>query len=161
MTETKFQDEHGNEFQFTRKDSGQVGEVIIIKRDSAGEFVSHKHYFYLSDKLQEWTCFSENGEIISRHVMEYGSDVWDAWHREFNSAGQLLNQTFHTWDNEYQAKAELYYDVAGEYLGKRVDSLEGGKYRPLHFDRDGNVLPSDGQHNKSLDARRGSDAFKN
>lgn len=77
-----------------------------------------------------------------RYKKTVNAFVWDAWHREFNSAGQLLNQTFCTWDNEYQAKAELYYDVAGEYLGKKVDSLKGGKYHPLYFDRNGNLLPS-------------------
>jgi hypothetical protein len=142
-TETKFQDEHGNEIQLTRRDSGQDGEVIIIKHDSAGSFISHEHYFYSSDEVQSWSCFSGSGEIISRHVMEYGTDVWDAWQREFDGIGQLMKQTFYTWDKKYQAKAELYYDAAGEYLGKKVDSLEGGKYRPLHFDREGNLLPSD------------------
>ena len=144
MTETKFQDECGNEIQFTRKDSSHQGEVIIIKRDSTGDFISHEHYFYSSDKLQSWSCFSESGEIISRHEMKYGPDVWDAWHKEFDGAGQLVKQTFYTWDTQHQAKAELYYDAAGIYLGKKVDSLEAGKYRPLHFDREGNLIASNG-----------------
>jgi len=144
MTETKFQDGHGNEIQFARKDSGRDSEIIITKRDSAGNFISHDHYFYSSDKLQSWSCFSESGGLINRHIIEYGSDVWDAWHREFDGGGRLLKQTFYTWDDEHQAKAELYYDAAGEYLGKKVDSVEGGKYRPLHFDREGNLIPSYG-----------------
>lgn len=52
--------------------------------------------------------------------MEYGSNVCDAWHREFDGAGQLLKQIFYTWDKEYQAKAELHYDAMGEYLGKKA-----------------------------------------
>ena len=142
MTETKFKDQHGNEVQFMRKDTGQDCEITEIKHDSVGVFISHKRYFYSSGKLQEWYCFSENSEIISRHVMEYGPDVWDAWRREFNSAGQLRRQTFYTWDKEYQAKAALYYDAAGEYLGRKVDALDEGKYCPLYFDKEGNPVES-------------------
>lgn len=109
MTETISHDEHGNEIRFIRKDTGQDCEVTIIKHDSAGHFISRERCSYLSDKLQEWSCFSESGEVLSRQVMEYGSNVWDAWHREFDGAGQLLKQTFYTWDKEYQAKAALYY----------------------------------------------------
>lgn len=154
MTETKFQDEHGNEVQFVRMDTGRDCEVIITKRDSAGSFVSHEQYFYSSDKLQSWSCFSEKGDVISRHVMEYGPDMWDAWHKEFDSAGQLLKQTFYTWDDGHQTKAELYYDAAGEYLGKKVDSLEGGQHRPLYFDNENNLIPSDAQHNNSINRTR-------
>lgn len=142
MTETSFRDEDGNEVRFTRLEYGQDCEIIIMKRDRMSVFVSHDHLFYSSDKLQGWSSFSETGDLISRHEIEYGTSVWDAWHREFDAAGQLLKQTFYTWDKDHQAKAALFYDQAGRYLGKRVDSLEGGKYRPLDFDSEGNLVRS-------------------
>jgi hypothetical protein len=146
-TESRWQDENGNEIQFTRKENGLDGEVIIIEHNSSGDFISHQHYFYLSDKLQEWTCLSESGEVISRKVMEYGPDVWDGWCREFEGAGQLLRQIFFTWDKTHQAKAALYYNAMDEYLGKKVDSLKEGNYYPLYFDKEGNLIsynPLDG-----------------
>ncbi len=150
MTETKFKDEFGNEIQFIRMDSEQKCEVIMIKRDMTGKFISHGHYFYISDKLQEWFFYSESGEIISRHTIEFCSDIWDAWHKDFDSTGDLLKQTFYTWDKSYQAKAELYYDAADEYLGKKVHSSEGGNYHPLYFDKKGNLISPSDAHNSSV-----------
>lgn len=154
MTETNFRDEDGNELHFTRIDSGRNCEIIIIKRDRLGVFVSHDHYFYSADKLQGWSSFSENGDLISRHELEYGPGLWDAWNREFDVAGQLLKKIFYTWDKDHQAKAELFYDAAGNYLGKRVDCLQDGKYRPMDFDSEGNLVSSDAQPNKRLERTR-------
>ena len=154
MTETIFRDDEGNEVQFTRRDCGPECEIIIVKRDRQRVFISHDHFSYSSDKLQSWSSFSENGDLIVRHELEYGTSVWDAWQREFDATGQLLNQTFYTWDKDHQAKAALFYDQAGRYLGKRVDTLEDGKYRPLDFDSEGKSVSFDAQHNKRLERTR-------
>src|SRR4051812_13905142 len=106
MMNSKFQDDQGNEIQFIRKDVGEDVEVTFITHDIAGKFISHTHSFYSSNKLQELSYFSESGDLISRHVMEYCSDAWDAWHREFDADGKLLEKTFLTWDKTYQGKAE-------------------------------------------------------
>jgi hypothetical protein len=102
--------------------------------------VSHARYLYVSDKLQQYSFFSENGKLISKHIIEYCSNIWDAWPREFNNHGQLLKQTFYTWDNKYQAKAELYYGAIGEYLGKKIYVLQDGKRKILIFDRENNLV---------------------
>lgn len=141
--ERKIDHTEEGEHHFSRKDTGSGTEIEIIRFDSKGSFIAHSRMFF-DQQGKAWRAetLDEHGAVHSSYEISYGPGVWDAEIIEHDGAGMVIGRKVGTWDDEFQAKAEIYYDARGAFAGKKIDTRdEDHYYRPRIYDRDGKLLP--------------------